>query len=144
MTRVSLFTLSFPSQLARPCPRLAAAAPVCNARRARTTASTTYTDWEHKKSRRALEVWFPTSQNFRDRTLVGWWNSVHLPIHPLSIPLTQYTICRARVALHAPILFSTLYLVDPVIVATFLHRHQMEQDHLALRSVTRNTWWESR
>jgi len=48
------------------------------------------------------------------------------------------------VALHAPILFSNLYLVDPVIVATFLHRHRVEQDALAPGALARNTVWESR
>ena len=83
-----LLTLSFSSQLARPRPRLAPAAPVCNARRARATTAFTYTDRERRESGRALALWIPTSRNLRDRTLAGWWNSVHLPIHRYHIPLT--------------------------------------------------------
>lgn len=144
MTFAYLLTPSFLSQLARPRPRLAPAASVCNARRAWATTPFTYTDRGRREGGRALALWIPTSRNLRDRTLVGWRNSVHLPIHRYHIPLTWYMTYRTRVALHAPKLFSNLYLVEPVIIATFLYRHWMETDPLASKAIARNTWWESR
>ena len=137
------FTPSFSSQLARQRSRFAPAALVRNPRRVRTITSTAYTTWERRKSGRTPALWFPTPRNLRNRTLVGWWNSVHL-IHASPILLTQYTTCRTKVALHAPILFSNLYLVDPVIVASFLYRHRIEQDPLSPGALARNTLWESR